>query len=178
MYLEQDKGTPETQKKLGSQLKRGGLDYLFQQKTLNPEQRNAGNFYAWCFRAWHQEHYPQSSLSRLAASGGGDPYSDAWQKLAIIHHATGWKKLIDARLKDKTFITRKPYLHIIQHVAGLDSWNLQDVKAYCAANHVYGKISDDTASRWTRQAFDVLVTIISDIKDSWERDQKVNSQNI
>lgn len=172
---EYDKGTPQTQAKLGKDLDRTGLDYLFQQKTLNTQQLVAGRCYGHFFKNAHQQNNPKSSLGNLVVSeGASDPVSDYWTKLTSIHDAQTWKKHIDDRLRDKSFRNRRPYHQIIMHIAGLEDWAVRHVREFCASNHVYGTIGQDTASKWVREAFDVLDKIITDIVDSHERCQRTS----
>lgn len=171
MKHDYDQGTPELQahKERAKGLKRKGLDYLKQCRTITQEQYMAGCLYRTFFQARHGGCGYRSCLAahHIPEVLGKDPCSEYWEKLMSLRDAATWHGRISGKIAVSAFYARKPYHKIIEHVCGHEDWNLDDVAA-CA-----GIKSKDTASKYTSLAFDALVSAIAGLQHEWEEENKV-----
>lgn len=165
MKHDYDAGTPElqAQKERAKTMKRKGLDYLMQCRTITQEQYLAGCLYRAFFLARHGGSGNRSCLAAHFTPDdlGRDQPSEYWEKLMGLRDAATWQGAISGKLARYAFYARKPYHKIIEHVCGHDDWNLDDVAQAAGVAH------KRTASKYVTQAFDALLDAIAETKREW-----------
>lgn len=132
----------------------------------------AGCLYRTFFQARHGGCGHRSCLAAHFTPDelGRDQPSEYWEKLMGLRDAATWQGAISGKLSRYAFYARKPYHKIIEHVCGHEDWNLDDVAA-CA-----GIKSKDTASKYTAQAFDALISAIDSLSTEWEEENNRYSE--
>lgn len=167
MKHETDYGTPETIAHLAASagLKRAGLKYLYQRRTIDHDQYRAGIIYAAAWQARYGHLSPQSSLGNLTSSEGApaDPASEYWLKLMSKIDGASLHMKISAELAVKSFYARGKSLHtIIEHVAGHDTWGVDEVADFC-------QLERKAASRRVGEAFDALIKAVEIVEKELEK---------
>jgi len=167
MKNETDYGTPETRAHIiaSADLKRSGLKYLFQRRTIDHDQYRAGIIYAAAWQARYGHLSPKSSLGNLTSSEGApaDPVSEYWHKITSIIDGADFHMKISGRLAYHSFYARGKSLHtIIEHIAGHDTWGVDEVADFC-------KLERKAASRRVGEAFDALIKSIEFVEKELEK---------
>lgn len=157
-----DAGTPELQAKRAELTgkRRSGLDYLYNQKTIDWEQYAAGLVYAATFAARYSAGQPKSCLANLCHIPSQEAWmgGQRWMELMAICDAQTLQGRISIRLAAKSNKSGGQKWHeIIERIAGHDDWGVQDVAEAC---HVHR----DTAREYIRRAFDALVDCIDEVE--------------
>lgn len=170
MKHDYDAGTPElqAQKERAKTMKRKGLDYLMQCRTITQEQYLAGCIYRTFFNAKHCSGYRSCLASNFMPEIlGKDPCSEYWEKLMGMADAKTWQGRISGKLAHYSFRARKPYHKIIEHVCGHEDWNLEDVA------NASGVSKKQTASRYTSAAFDALLKAMAESEKELEEENNL-----
>lgn len=161
-----DKGTPEFQaKKDQGQLKRGGVEYLFERGVIDQNQCSMGRMYAgWC-AAFHSKHNITCSLSRLVVSEGEMP-ERVENRLVDVMAAEDWFAKVSNELRRRALRDKIPYARIVLMVC-VYGWNCADVQLDV-------KKRESTARNWLRKSFIELVDVVEMFRDQHERTQDVD----
>lgn len=183
MKHDYDQGTPELQAKRaqyaaefadvvesGDQTKAGGLEFLHAMGTLSREQYHAGGYYAKWGSAYHRKHNIKCSLGMLSQSDGAqEPAGERHMWLASIMDDESWFSRVSSVLRMRSVKANRPYARIVLMVS-MFGWSLQDVMREGAKYRKDGKpIHHNTASAWTRRAFDMLCDTIEEEEAAHKR---------